>query len=159
MPSDLRARLAAAAAQLKTDGHDDHAASVKAVLAPGGWRKLTAEPGTAATTRNLPVSVTEKLRARLYAAAENTDASLGPLATEGFRALAEGSWEPPAPVRAPRGSLSGERRVNMNLNIEVKAREDVEQLLDGLTKKFGRKVTLAHVALSWLREELGVDDD
>lgn len=159
MPSDLRARLAAAAAQLTTDGHLDHAASVKAVLAPGGWRKLTAEPGTAATTRNLPVSVPEKLRARLYAAAEHSDASLGPLATEGFRALAEGRWEPPEPVRATRGSLAGERRVNMNLNIEVEAREAVEKLLGGLTKKFGRKVTLAHVALSWLREELGVDDD
>lgn len=159
MPSNLRDRLAAAAAQLKADGHDEHAAAVDAVLAPGGWRRVQAEPGTRPETSNLPVLVPKALRDRLQQTADDMDVSLGPLATEGFRALAEGRWEPPAPVRAKRGSMANIQQVNLNMSVENDAREQAAALLPGLSEKFGRKVSLAHVALSWLREELGVEDD
>lgn len=156
--SDLRTRLKKAAAQLKADGHSELSASVEAVLAPGGWSKLRAEAGTASAS-NLPLFMPESLREALKTAADDKDVSLGALVTEGFRAAAEGRWTPPAPVRAKRGALAGQRQVNLNVRVDDIARADLEEKLPVLSQEVGGKLSLTSVAIAWLREELGVEDE
>ena len=155
--SDLRSRLKKAAAQLKADGHPELSATVEAVLAPGGWSKLRAEPG-AASASNLPLFMPEPLREALKAAADTKDVSLGALVTEGFRAAVQGSWTPPAAVRAERGSLAAQRKVNLNVRVDDVARADLEERLPALSEEVGGRLSLTSVAIAWLREELGVED-
>lgn len=155
--SDLRARLKKAAAQLRTDGHPELSASVEAVLAPGGWSKLRADVVTAPTS-NFPLFMTVSLREALKDAADEKDVSLGALVSEGFRAVVDGRWTPPAPVRAKRGSLAGEQKVNLNVRVEVAARAALEEKLPALSAEVGGKLSPTNVAIAWLREELGVED-
>lgn len=155
--SDLRSRLKKAAAQLKADGHPELSASVEAVLAPGGWSKLRADAG-AASASNLPLFMTKSLREALKDAADAMDVSLGALVTEGFRAVVEGRWTPPAPVRSKRGSQAGEQKVNLNVRVDDVARADLEAKLPALSQEVGGKLSVTNVAIAWLREELGVED-
>lgn len=156
--SDLRARLKQASAQLKTDGHLELSAAVDAVLAPGGWSKLRADVGTSSAS-NLPLFMTESLRAALKEAADHRDVSLGALVTEGFVAVVEGRWEPPAPERAARGSQAGQRKVNLNVRVDDAARSRLEQALPRLKQNIDGRLSLTNIAIAWLREELGVEDE
>ncbi|MFM9373303.1 hypothetical protein [Streptomyces sp. Da 82-17] len=160
MASDIRARLQKNAAQLKAGGHD--ASAIEAILEPGGWTLLRSAQGTeGGSTDNLALNIPEPLRDKLRKAAEAKDTTLGTVASDGLRKVAAGEWAPPVPVRAPRGSLKagGVKRVTLNVWVETEPRQQVEAMLPDLTKEAGRRITLSHTVLSWLREELGVTDD
>ena len=160
MARDIRARLTAAADQLRKDGHDDHAYAVRAVLAPRGWTLLqgSKDEGTSpGVGRNLAMSVTDPLRSALKAAAESMDTTLGAVATAGMDRYVKGEWTPPKPVRSRRGTNA----VKVNLNVRID-----EQVLDAALAKaaadsqeLGYKLTVAWIALSWLVEDLDLQDE
>ena len=157
--SDLRSRLKKASAQLKTDGHPELSAAVDAVLAPGGWSKLRAEPGTASAS-NLPLYMPASLREALKTAADQMDVSLGALVTEGFRAAVAGAWTPPpAPARSSRGSAAGQGKVNLNVRVDDASRSAVEEALPRLAAEAGGRLSLTSIAIAWLTDELGVDPE
>lgn len=162
MASDnLRSRAKKAAAQLRADGHPEHAAAVDALLAPGGWTKLRATAGDPdspepAKTVPFPVYMPKILRTAVYEAAEAKNvASLGVLISEGFRAAAEGRWTPPEEAWTP---PVGEQRVNLNVRIDPEARKALEAALPGLMERVGRKMSVTSVAIDWLLEDLDVED-
>jgi len=159
--SDLRSRLKKAAAQLKADGHPELASSVETVLAPGGWTKLRASAGAgsaseAGKTVPFPIYMPEVLRAALKKAADDKDvASLGTLVSDGFRAAAEGRWTPPEEAWTP---PAGQARVNLNVRVDAAARAALEAALPRLVESTGRRLSVTSVAIDWLLEELGVED-
>lgn len=155
--SDLRARLHEASAQLKADGHADHAAAVDAVLAPRGWTLLK-PTGQGAGTSSLPVMMAEPLREAFKQAAKDKDVTLGAVVTDGFRKVIEGTWVPPKPKRAP-STPGGAALVNLNVRVDKDVRARLEELLPALSERLGYKLRLGGIATSWLREELGVEDD
>jgi hypothetical protein len=157
--SDLRARLKQASDQLKADGHPEKAGAVDAVLAPGGWSKLRGETG-ARSVSTLAIYMTESLREALKEAADQKDVSLGALVTEGFQAAAEGRWTPPSEGWAPSSKGSVQRRVNLTVRVEASARKMLDEALPRLAREAERpRLTVTGVAIDWLIEELGVEDD
>jgi hypothetical protein len=154
----IRNRLKSAAKQLKTDGHDDLASAVDAVLAPGGWTLLRSE-ASAGSTSNLGITLDAGLRDALKREAEAKEVTLGWLVNEGFKAAASGSWVPPKPVRARRGMAYPNGRVVLNVWVNDIARADLRDVLPELSESLGFRVTEGHVALAWMREELGLDSD
>jgi hypothetical protein len=155
--SDLRARLKKASAQLRADGHPELSSSVDAILAPGGWSKLRNEAG-APSASNLPLFMPETLREALKEAADDKDVSLAAVVNEGLRAAVEGRWVPPVRVRAARGSVAGQKNVNLNVRVDDVLRADFMEALPELSRKAGGKLSLTSVAVAWLCEELGVND-
>jgi hypothetical protein len=85
--------------------------------------------------------------------------TLGSLVNEGFKAATSGSWVPPKPVRARRGTAYAKRRVVLNVRVDDIARADLRDVLPELSESLGVRVTEGHVALAWMREELGLDSD
>jgi hypothetical protein len=154
----IRTRLKSAAKQLKTDGHDELASAVDAVLAPGGWSLLRSGAG-APSASNLPITLDEDLREALKREAEAKDVTLSSLVNDGFRAVVAGTWVPPKPVRARRGAAYATRRVVLNVRADDVARADLRDMLPELSAALGFRVTEGHVALAWMREELGLDSD
>ncbi|MFC9498384.1 hypothetical protein [Streptomyces sp. NPDC056982] len=159
MARDIRARLNAAADQLHKDGHVNHAYAVQAVLAPRGWTLLqgSKDEGTSSGVgRNLAMSVTDSLRSALKEASEQTDTTLGAVATAGLDRYVKGKWIPPKPVRSRRGTNA----VKGSLNVRID-----EQVLDAAVTRaaadsaeLGYKLTVAWIALSWLVEEFDLQD-
>lgn len=155
----FRERLQIASDRLMAAGHEDSAADVAAVLAPGGWQRLKPTAGEeAGTATTLSVLLPEEIRDALKDAGAALSVSLSAEASDGFRAVLRGDWTPPMPVRAVR-STKPKARKNLNLTIDDGLRRELREALPALTQELGyrRSLTEASVAAAWLCEQLGVD--
>lgn len=162
MAHPIRERLTLASQRLKEAGYPDSAADVEAVLAPGGWTMLRTSAGASSASsksRNLPITTVADIKGALKAAADEIGVTLSSVAEDGFRAVVEGRWAPPAAadrVRVPSVDKAGGRTV-LNLAIPEDLREQVRGMLPALSEAAGYKVTEPQLALAWTMEELGVE--
>jgi hypothetical protein len=148
--SPLRDRLKTAADLLRQDGHEEHAADVEAVLAPGGWTLLRAnDSGT--SSKNLPLTMNKDWRDALKAKASELGVSLGAVVADGFNAVLAGEWTPPK-VKRTSGT-----KVVLNVRVDDALQEHVGKQATRLTKEAGYRVTKSSIAIAWMAEELGVD--
>lgn len=159
MARPIRERLMTAADLLQEAGHDNAAADVRAVVAPGGWKLLHGQPGTGqGPASNVAMSVSVALKASLFAAAGDIGVSLSAVAADGYRAVIEGRWTPPKLLMDRTASRpKSTARVNLNVRIPDTLINQVRLMLPELTKALGYRVSLASIAITWLAEELGVD--
>lgn len=148
----IRDRLKTAADLLSQDGHEDAAADVRAVLAPGGWALLR-QTGTGAGSQgtNLAVQMGMDLKRALEAAAEEFGVSLSSVAAEGLRAAARGDFIPPRPY----GGTGQKTNLNVRIPDDVKAA--AQRVLPKLSAQAEYKVSLGNIVMSWLADDLGVD--
>lgn len=154
----FRERLTIAANLLEQDGHEDAAADVRAVLAPGGWTLLRSQPGEGSGSgSNLAVQMPMSLKAALVAAGDALGVSLTAVAQDGVRAVVEGTWVPPKTLRATSLRPKSGARTNLNVRVSEELLKEVRPLLPVLTKKLDYRVSLASIVTAWLAEELGVD--
>jgi hypothetical protein len=120
---------------LREAGHPERAEALEAVLAPGGWKALEEASEKSPKTQNL---------SRLVA--------------EGYEAVLDGSWEPPAPA-GPRPMAPGDSRVILNVTLENALRERLRAEFGPLKDRLGYKVTEGGTAVAYLRHRLGITDE
>lgn len=158
MARPFRERLTIAANLLEQDGHDEAAADVRAVLAPGGWTMLRHQPGEGSGSgTNLAIQMPVALKAALVAAGGELGVSLSTVAQDGFRAVVEGRWVPPKTLAGKTLRPKSDAKTNLNVRIPDDLVKEARPLLAKLTKKLGYRVSMASIATAWLAEELGVD--
>jgi len=149
----LRDRLTTAAGLLRQDGHDDAAADVEAVLAPGGWTLLRAkDSGTSSSGTNLPLTIDRDLRDTLKAKAGEFGVTLGSVVADGFNAVLAGEWAPPKLKSTPAAN-----KVVLNVRVDEALQNRVGKQTERLTLEVGYRVTRSSIAIAWMVEELGVE--
>lgn len=155
----LHERLKTAAHQLRQEGHTASADAVEAVLVPGAWTML--REGESAFTTNLPLTMNERLRDSLKRAADRQLKNLSAVVAEGFRKVMDGSWTPPEPVRAQRGSVDHSKRVVLNVTIDDALRGEFREGLPVLQDelRYKRKLTEGGIAIAYMCHVLGVVDE
>lgn len=154
VPRDIRARLEVSARQLREGGHDDSA--VQALLAPRGWvllRDSQPDATSSGTSRTLGIYVTPALRDALKAAVEQTDTTLGVVATDGLDRYVKGDWEPDAPVRTP-----GVKKVNLSMRVDAAIADRAAERAAADSERLGYRLTVAWVIQSWLVGEFDLHD-
>ncbi len=161
MARSTREELELTSAFLKEIGHAERAHPVDAILAHGGWKLLQK---SAEGSSPLSITTTEDIRGALRAAAEQVGWDLGSVATDGYKAVLDGSWLPPERGAKPRSTAASPApvkrspRVTLAVEIPNSLRERVQELLPELSKKAGYRITEGGIALSWMLDELGVED-
>jgi hypothetical protein len=149
-----RERAARGAAKLKQSGNHDEAAAIEAFLARGGWVQLRdSEERTGLS--HISYTVPEQLKLALQEASKEFGWPLPAVAEAGYRAVLETPWRPPAIGR--RKTPNSGKRTTINFEISAELRQRVQQRLDGLTQECGYRVSESSIAVSWMCEELGVD--
>ncbi|MFF7476583.1 hypothetical protein [Streptomyces sp. NPDC008092] len=146
-----RALAAQGAARLRKDGLHDEAAAIEGFLAPGGWVLLRDSD-----TRDLsPLSLmmTTELKADLRAASAEFAIPLPALAEEGYRAVLETGWRPPRTMSVRPGG----KRTTLQVSVDSGLRRQVQEVLPGMTREAGHRVTESSIAIAWMCSELGVD--
>ncbi|WP_157865025.1 hypothetical protein [Streptomyces prasinopilosus] len=157
MPRPMREQLTVIADFCEEKGRPDYAAELRTLAGPGGWSQLREGAGSGAYTTNIPLTMHIGLRDALKAAAEKQRKNLSGLVTQGHGKVLAGDWTPPEPARS---SLKG-KRVVLNVTVEDSLRGQLRERLPALGKELGyaRKLTESWVAISYLREKLGVTDE
>ena len=180
MPDSLRDRLSSAAAQLKQIGEAesaeadrlhadgkaasahrlradeayDAATAVEAILAPRGYLLLKRDERMGAASP-LTVTTNEEVKKALLAAGREFSVVFSGLAEEAYRAVRDGQWVPPKPVKAARGTVGG--KAVLNVRIDEQLRQDVREMLPALVQETGYPITEGHIVLSYICEELGIE--
>ncbi|MFF1444088.1 hypothetical protein [Streptomyces sp. NPDC058295] len=158
MPRPIRERLKTAADLLQQTGHDDEAADVRAILAPGGWSLLRAQTAELGSASNLPIYMPKSLKGALVAAAADLGVSLSAVVRDGFQAVVDGQWVPPkTPLNRGRDRKPAGPSANLNVRVPDALRQQVEPMLPSLKSELGYRVSLASIAISWMCDELGVE--
>jgi len=149
-----REQLALAADRLDASGYPDSASVVRSVIEPGGWNLLSE---SSQQSSNLALTVDEKLKFDLRAAALKLQVSLSLVAEEGYQAVLDGLW-------VPHSAQSGGKRTRdahyvrsvLNVRVSNDLRERVREVLPELSERVGFKVTESSIAVQWMMDELGV---
>ena len=150
MADSLRSHLAETAAYLKAEGQHDRASSVEAVLAPGGWKQLRDTEDRAPKT--LPVYMPKALKEALQEASREFGWALDSLAEEAYQRVRDGEWLPPKVGRGEGGT-----RAVLPVQIDQELFDQVQAMLDGLTKKAGYRISHAGIVQAYLCDELGIE--
>lgn len=154
MTDSPRERAARGVAKLKKYGDHDEAAAIEAFLARGGWVQLRdSEERTGLS--HISYTVPEQLKLALQEASKEFGWPLPAVAEAGYRAVLETGWRPPAIGR--RKTPNSGKRTTINFEISAELRQRVQQELPRLTEETGYRVSESSIALSWMCEELGVD--
>jgi hypothetical protein len=142
---------------LREAGHLERAEAMEAVLAPGGWKELQQE---GVFTTNVPLSIRLSLRKAIEDASRKSPKTrnLSRLVAQGYEAVLDGSWEPPAPA-GPQPMAPGDSRVILNVTLENALRERLRGEFDPLKERLGYKVTEGGTAVAYLRHRLGITDE
>lgn len=149
----MRDRLTIAAGLLRQDGHDEAAADVEAVLAPGGWTLLRAkDSGSSSTTKNLPLTIDKDWRDALKTKAAELGVSLGAVVADGFNAVLAGDWMPPKLKSTPTAN-----KVVLNVRVDEALQNRIGEQTNRLSAEVGYRVTRSSIAIGWMAEELGVE--
>lgn len=133
----------------------DAAAAVESVTARRGWMLLKNTEETRGETSNLPVSVSELLRDAVKAQAAEFGAVLAALAEEAYTKVLEEGWVPAEAPPGPDGTRGAKK--NLNLRVDDALRQQVRAKLPELSLKAGYKVSEAHLVLSHICDELGIE--
>lgn len=154
MTDTPRERAARGAAKLKKYGDHDEAAAIEAFLARGGWVHLKdTEQRTGLS--HISYTVPEQLKLALQDASAEFGWPLPALTEAGYRAVLETSWRPPEIGR--RTTPNRGKRTTLNFEIDAELRRQVQQELPRLSQEAKYRVSESSIALSWMCEELGVD--
>lgn len=149
-------QLTAASARLREVGSDDLAEAVDLALTPQGWsllrRAQTAAKGTLAP--NAALGMSAGLRDSIKAAAQAAGNLLADDVAEGINAFVAGTFTPPEPVRASRGTA--EPKTNLNVRIATELRTAAEQAATNRADELGYTANLTHIATSWLVHKYGL---
>lgn len=156
MARPVHKELALAAERLAANGHQDSAAVVRAVAAPGGWTLLRSRRGDDTEKRassNLTLTMSTELKEAIVDAADDFSVVLSAIAADGFRAVIAGEWRP---AKTPR--TRGGTKTVLNVTIDEELSQQVQELLDGgLSQEAGYRITRSSIAIGYIAEELGVD--
>ncbi|MEU8469624.1 hypothetical protein AB0F30_17150 [Streptomyces sp. NPDC029006] len=125
----------------------DAANAIAVVLAPGGAAKLNA-----GATRPLTITMDADLRKALEEAAEEFGVHLNQLAEEAYRKVLAGEWVPQKV-----GTRKITQRAVLNVSVYAELRDQVQEMLPGLSEKHGRRISEGAIVVRWACEELGVD--
>ncbi|MFG2970887.1 hypothetical protein ACGFZS_47225 [Streptomyces sp. NPDC048288] len=139
---------------LKKYGHHDEAAANEAVLARGGWRGLQKSEERTGLS-HISYTVPESLKLALQEASKEFGMPLPGLTEEGYRAVLETDWRPPRVGR--RKTVNSGKKTTINFEMSADLRHRVQQQLERLTEEVGYRVSESSIAISWMCEELGVD--
>ncbi|MFF1358724.1 hypothetical protein [Streptomyces sp. NPDC058297] len=152
-----RAHLELAASKLRAGGDPQIADTLDQLLAPHGYRMLVVDRARSGDEQNLAISVAEPLRARIQSEAERTGSDLSEVLADGVRRVLDGKWNPPHIPKARRGSNI--RKVNLNVPVDAGLLQELRDGLPGLVERLGYKVTAPSIALAWLVQEFGLEDE
>jgi hypothetical protein len=158
VPRPTREQIALAADRLDASGYPDSASVVRSVIEPGGWNLLSA---SSQQSSNLALTIDEKLKFELRAAALKMQVSLSLVVEEGYQAVLDGEWMPHS---AQGQKQAASRRVRdahyvrsvLNVRVGNELRESVRAMLPVLSERAGFKVTESSIAVQWMMDELGV---
>jgi hypothetical protein len=149
-----REQISLAAQRLDDAGYPDSASVVRAVIEPGGWNLLSA---ASQQSSNLAITMDEKLKLDLRAAALKMKVSLSLVVEEGYQALLDGEWELVEPTyRFNKTRDVKTVRTVLNVRIKDDVRQQVRELIPSLRERLGWKVTEAAIATQWMMDELGL---
>jgi ATP-dependent Clp protease ATP-binding subunit ClpA len=146
-----RDRLKTAAQLLRSEGHEEAALDVEAVIAPGGWTLIRESGPTQTDVVSLPLTMDRRLKERIVEAAQATGTVLSNSATEGLRAFLAGDFVPPRVVQV-RGS-AGYSKTTLTVTLP----ESLRKALPAAISEAGYRITLSSIVIEWLLEELGVE--
>jgi hypothetical protein len=152
-----RAHIELAASKLRAGGDPQIADTLDQLLAPHGYRMLVVDRARSGDEQNLAISVAEPLRERIYIEAERTGSDLSEVVALGIRRVLAGQWTPPHIPKARRGSNI--RKVNLNVPVDVELLQQLRESLPELVKQLEYKVTAPSIALAWLVQEFGLEDE
>ncbi|MFE1949950.1 hypothetical protein ACFW9D_05710 [Streptomyces sp. NPDC059524] len=154
-----RAHIELGAAKLRAGGDPQIADTLEALLQPYGYRLLVVDRAPARDGQNdmnLAISVAEPLRAAILAEADRTESNLSAVLTDGLQRALDGKWTPPPASRARRNS--GIVKVNLNVPVDADTLKSLRAKLPEMTGRLGYKVTPPQIALSWLVQEFGLEE-
>jgi ATP-dependent Clp protease ATP-binding subunit ClpA len=152
-----RDRLKTAAQLLRSDGHEEAALDVEAVIAPGGWTLIRESGPTQTDVVSLPLTMDRRLKERIVEAAQATGTVLSISAAEGCRAFLrddDDRFVPPRVVQV-RGS-AGYSKTTLTVTLPESLRDEVRKALPAAISEAGYRITLSSIVIEWLLEELGV---
>ncbi|MFC9497673.1 hypothetical protein [Streptomyces sp. NPDC056982] len=152
-----RAHLELAAAKMRAGGDPQIADTLDQLRAPHGYRMLVADRVRSGTELNLQMFVEKSLRDRIYSEAKRTDSNLESVLDEGLRGALDGSWTPPYIPRARRGSSV--EKVALNVMVDAELLQELRAGLPALVESLGYKVTAPTIALAWLVQEFGLEEE
>jgi len=148
----IRPRLASAVSKLKEHGDLDEAAAVAALLGPRGYLLLKrTETGD---TDVLSITVPSMFKQAIVDTADDFDVVLDALAEEAYRRVLDEGWVPAAVGRVTK--KTGDRSV-LQVQVDSRMRAQVQNMLDGLGKRAGHRVTESNIVLTHVCEELGIE--
>ncbi|MFK0288265.1 hypothetical protein ACIQVL_48510 [Streptomyces sp. NPDC090499] len=154
MSDSQRERAARGVAKLKQYGDHDEASAIEAFLARGGWVHLR-DTEERAGLSHISYTVPEQLKLALQEASKEFGWPLPAVAEAGYRAVLETGWRPPSIGR--RATPNRGKRTTINFDISADLRHRVQQQLPRLTEEAGYRISESSIAVSWMCEELGVD--
>lgn len=126
--TNLRPRLAAAAAKLRTINEDDLAEAIDTVLAPNGWGRLRRSDLVVSDSldRSMAMGMPAEWREQIKARAQAAGNKLADDVNEGLQQYLDGKFTPVVPARSPYGS--GAEKVNLNVRAKDALREAIAEL-------------------------------
>ena len=156
-------QLTEAAAFLRAEGREQHAATVEFVLTPEGRSfvnrlrvdRLRTETEEGKYGQNLalavPASVRDEVKASIARAARERPQEKVTVSSEGGKALEAflaGEYVPPQRKRAERGQA--EYTVNLNVRVDPELRQRAEDYGADNAVRFGWAPRASHIIIGWL---------
>lgn len=141
-------------ARRRAESAYDSAAAVDSILAPRGSYLLRKEEQRTAASP-FTVTMTEDLKRALMVAGAEFGVVYSGLAEEAYRAVRDGKWVPPKPVKTPRGT--GGAKAVLNVRVDAGLRRTVQEMLPALSEDAGYRMTEGNLVVSYMCDELGIE--